>query len=1128
MKNNILITTLLIAACLFNTNIDAAEKLKLDYSDQFEVIYDQNRYVTYVVGNVHFITETGDIYCDSARWVKGEDVQLNGHVIIDDAEYHLTSDSVFYNMGRGEYLALGDNVELWSYKDSILAAGNHAFFNENDKSFYMINRPVMYINYPDTQLMYEVIADRIDYISNSKDAEAFGDVKISSKEFSSHSGCAKMNTDGNLLDLFDKPTVTHHESTISGELISIYMEENLIDYIDVYDSAHGDFQEIVDSVKGYYDKSLLTGKRIILDFQNGVMNNILCYGQAYSWYYPSDKGSGKTQENEVSGDTIRFFVDNEELRTIHVVGGARGEYLSSTNKIVDSNVVQVVDTIDYQSHFIEYNIKDSLISLKQTAHVISGAVVLDAHVIEFDTQNKLIEAFSADIEADTIVNPYYLSNEIQPNIIPVILKDGSDEIFGDYLLYSLETEKGRIIQSKTDYTQGLYYGKKLFREQKDVFYVKEGRYTTCDASEPHFHFKSSNMKMIEGKRLIAKPVVLYIERIPILILPYYVFPLEKGRHSGFTTFKFGQFEKGDRYVSNVGYYWAASEYYDWLGTFDYYEQRKSLKFHSRVNFNKRYVLNGHVDGNYTRVSKYDTRTAQEYVEPIWTISGSYRHTFSPSFNIYANGSFLSDPSYTSQYSQNLEERQNRSIKSYLSFSKRFGKSVSLSGSVNHIVNLDNETRTDNLPNLSLSLPLLYPFGSGSKDENNRLVQKFYHKFSFSYNPSLQNYSHRAVDTLFDTTYAPDSTLIIDTTAFRTRKKFAKIQHNPRLNLPNLKLGYLMNIIPSISYSETWFKIYETDQSLDAGVDASTTYRTYSYSAGVSANTNLYGTIYPNMFGLLGLRHVFTPSFGFSYSPDLQRHPEVRQYTSGGASSSKRRSMNFSLKQLFQAKVKSGEREKNINLLSLTSGFSYNFENKDKPLSSMSTSFSSRALPIISSLNGSMTHSFYDPLDESQHFWLPYLTNFSLRASFNIAGKKFFFDDEQPKRLPLGADSASMVNSPTRPTTGSSSWSFTANFNYSESGRGSLWRKSSFINLTLRFNLTPTTTINYTQRYDITRNLTTNNRINIVRKIHCWTGSIYWVPNGSNRGFGFSLRVTAIPQLKIDNNYDSFSTQTLQQ
>ena len=685
--------------------------------------------------------------------------------------------------------------------------------------------------------------------------------------------------------------------------------------------------------------------------------------------------------------------------------------------MLDSATVRVLDTVDYFGEYIAYHLDDSLITLQKAARVQSGAVALAAQEILFDTEARTIEAYSATTSDEEVVDPYDVADQLQPNTIPVILKDGAEEVYGDYLLYSIDTEKGRIIQSKSNYEQGFYYGKKLFREQKDIFYVDGGRYTTCDADEPHFHFHSSNMKLIEGDKLIARPVVLYIERLPILIIPYYVFPLKRGRHSGFLPFTFGQFERGNRYVKDVGYYWAASEYWDWQGSVDYYETARTLTAKSRVNFNQRYVLNGYLTGDYTRETGFNTTVAEETTEPRWAIRGAYNHNITPSFSIKASGDFQSDKRYYSDYSQNLVERINRNTKSQLSFTKKFGKSISLAGNITHDVDLDREIRTDRAPSLNLSLPTLWPFGSGQKNELGQLEQKWYQKITFRYSPSMINFNQRiTIDSVFDAgadtvitldtlTMIADTTitLLSDTVSFRSRKKYTKITHSPSLNLPNLKLGPYLNIIPRFSYSETWIKIDSSDQSWAAGIDAGTTYRTYSYSPSVSANTTLYGTVYPNIYGLTGLRHVFTPSVSYSYAPEINRHPEVRAFAGGGAGSSERSSISVSVNQLIQAKYLKNDIETNKNVLSVTSGFSHNFLEDERPYSNLTTTFQSSAMPFISNLSGSMTHTFYDPETGDFDFWSPYLERFSVTARLTLGGKNFIFDD--PGIVQRGADSA---------------------------------------------------------------------------------------------------------------------------
>ena len=1139
MKYKAVSYILLLFILYFSLDAKEIDSLIFKHADVLEGELINGYLVTVLTGNVILLTDSGKVTCDKAIWKRGQDAKLYGHVRIDDVKYMLTADSAFYDILGDKALAFGEQVELWSYKDSLYAVGTHAYYNKGKEFFYMKNRPVFYVNYPDSSRMIEVIADELQYDAMNKKTEAVGDVIITSKQMSSKSGCAMMNLETNNLDLFDNPTAKKDESEISGKLIAITFDNKVISKIDVVDSAHAEINQLVDSNNSLVDKSILSGDRIIFNFYSGLLNGIKCYGQAYSWYYPAQRGS-EFNENSISGDTIKFAIIDERITTIQVEGGAVGSYQSGKNKIeqvlldslsqdsvVAQKIVSQIDTVDYRSSHIEYDLIDSMIIMKKNSWVKSGTVSLSAYDIQFDTEARIVKAFSADevnIE-DTTSEDYSLG--LQPNTIPVVLRDKDEEVYGDFLEYSIDSEKGRIVQSKSNYDDGYYYGNKLFREQEDVFYVLDGHYTTCDADEPHFQFRSKNMKLIENDKLIARPVVFYIERIPIFILPYYVFPLKRGRHSGLLPFGFGKFQRGDRYVNNVGYYWAASDYMDMQAAFDYHEQNRTLTFKSRMNFKKLYVFDGYVSGEYARETSYDELVANERERTRWVTRAIYNHTITPTFHIKAYGDFQSDNTYYQDYSNNLDDRLNRETKSKLNFSKRFGKSTAISGELSHTVNLDEESRVDQLPSMGVSLPTIWLFGSGKKNDEGKLEQKWYNKITFRYSPRILNYSNRStIDSVFITTELDSLGVPInDTTSHRSRREYAKISHNPSLNLPNIKLFKYFQINPSISYSETWFKIYETDQSLSAGINANETYRTYQYNAGASLKTNLYGTIYPNIFGVSGLRHVITPSMSYGYAPDIDRHPLVRSYAGGGAGSRKRQSIGFSINQLFQGKVKSGETEKNYDFLSLRSSFSYNFESEIKPWSNMSTSFQSSVFRFVK-FDGRMNHSLYKPNSDKLSFFSPYLQSFDFNARLTFSGKKSIFDEisQQSSKNSVASEDrlAGKIDRARNPNSfAPSGWSMSAIYSYNESGSGSNFVKRSFLRMNLRFNLTPTTSVAYSQSYDIVKGVTVNNSVNIVKKLHCWTGSIYWVPIGSNRGFGFKLFVTALPEIKLDSSHDSF-------
>jgi len=1109
----------LLLACLARVHADEGHQLQMPYADHLEVTVSDGRETWYVWGSVVFQTEAGWIYCDSAVWHKGETVRAKGRVIIDDEEYHLAADSVDYNLVTDEAVARGAYVELWHRTDSVFAVGTHAYYNQADDFCYMEERPTVYLRYPDTAHMVEVVADFVYCDFEAARTEASGDVRISSGDLAARSGCAVMYTERDVLDLFGQPVAKRKKSTLSGQLITIISEEGIISRIDVVDSARGEFLEPVDSAGLTFDQSLLSGNRILFDFSAGDLTRILCRGQAYSWYFPHSADENESRENSVSGDMIAFDVVEESLTNVSVIGGAVGTYMQRkvivadivADTVTDSVTDTVVDTIDYNSRRIDYNLLDSLIILTGQAHVTSGAVSLDAQLVEIDTRTDVVEAFSADTALDSAVSDSSLTSYMQPNPLPVVLRDGNDVLYGDYLEYSIDTEKGRIVQSKSKYQTGFFYGDKLYREKRDIYYLDHGRYTTCDADEPHFHFYSRNIKLLEGEKLIARPVVFYVGRLPVLAIPYYVFPLKKGRHSGWLPFTLGNIERGDRYIRNVGYYWAASDYWDWQGALDYYERSHRINFFTKVNYNKRYTFSGYISGNYARETGYGWSSASETQRTRWTLRGAHEHQVSPTFKLNASGSIQSDAEYYQDFSANLDDRLNRDVRSQVNFSKRFGRSVALSGKVVHDENLDTESRTDQLPSLGLSLPQIRPFGAGKLDKEGKLQTSWYHNLVGTYRPNLVNFSQRRTNKVV---------LSGDTLSVRSRKEFTRVDHALTLSFP-VKIARYITFNPSLSYREEWYKIHQTDQSDAKGIDASTTYRTYVYGTGASASTKIYGTVYPNILGFAGLRQVITPTISYRYQPEIDRHPEIRSYAGGSAGSSRRsQSMNFSLNHVYQAKVKKHEQERNYNLISITSGFNYDFEKEPRHFSNLNTSFNSTVLPKVN-FYGSMVHSLYKPGTDELDFWSPYLENFNVNASLTLAGSRFLFDDEYS--VP-GAE----VDSAQSAEGGGSSpakrgWSLSANYSYRESGRDAAFSKSSFVRFSLRFNLTPETSVSYSQYYNITGAETVNNQVSIVRKLHCWTATLFWVPIGSNRGWGFKLYVTALPQIKLDQSQNTLSS-----
>ena len=108
-----------------------------------------------------------------------------------------------------------------------------------------------------------------------------------------------------------------------------------------------------------------------------------------------------------------------------------------------------------------------------------------------------------------------------------------------------------------------------------ISYAEDASITSCDLPEPHYHFQSSEVKIISKSLLVARPAVLYVADIPVLWLPFIFQDMRSGRRSGIIPPRFGITEivrtSPDyvRSVENLGYYFNINDYMDALVSYDW-------------------------------------------------------------------------------------------------------------------------------------------------------------------------------------------------------------------------------------------------------------------------------------------------------------------------------------------------------------------------------------------------------------------------------------------------------------------------------------------------------------------------------------------------------------------------------
>jgi hypothetical protein len=304
------------------------------------------------------------------------------------------------------------------------------------------------------------------------------------------------------------------------------------------------------------------------------------------------------------------------------------------------------------------------------------------------------------VEADSSIVYDDLTGRIRTTGPSLFTPDRGDPMESRALIYDLQEQRGSALGARTTYTEGANW-----IVEGDLDSVEDGRlfgsrtrFTSCDLDPPHSHFQAQELKLVADQVLVARGVRMYVEDVPVLWLPFLAQNLGSGRASGVLTPRFSMNDvvrtsSGyNRRISNVGYYWAMSDYSDMTVAMDWFSNNYTalsagLRYRWRQQF-----LRGNAD-----VKHYWRDTGRRELalntRHDWDISERTRANISARF--VTSSDFVRENSFDPR-----EVTQN--IRSDAGFSHRFDwGNLSVSANRNQFL---SEERTDmTLPSVNLSL-----------------------------------------------------------------------------------------------------------------------------------------------------------------------------------------------------------------------------------------------------------------------------------------------------------------------------------------------------------------------------------------------------------------------------------------
>jgi hypothetical protein len=526
---------------------------------------------------------------------------------------------------------------------------------------------------------------------------------------------------------------------------------------------------------------------------------------------------------------------------------------------------------------------------------------------------------------------------------------GGDEVTSSVLTCDLQTEECRALAARTQYSEGAdWYVTSDLTARREVSYGHGARFTSCELEEPHYHFETDQLKIINGNFLIAQPVRLYFADVPVAWLPFIAQSLGRGRASGLLTPSFSVNDivrtSGGyrRRVSNVGFYWAMNDYMDGTMALDWFDDNYTAVTGSYRFSWVRQFLQGGV--NFRRF--WRSEGGREL-----TLDSRANWELSERTSFRMSARYASSSQFVTQNSFNPEE-VTQSIDSEGGVNHRFDwGNLSVNGNRRQFLSDDRVEMTFPSASLSLKTITLFPAPANRARFYNNLTWSGGARFSSSLSDRAEAllYSRRELDQSSLTgsvnsglslgslslsgnlSYRKGTTLGVRDTipgssmaevfdrdgilGFSTRDGNRLLAYQV-LGEDSLLYGdafdvstetmdwsasvnYQQRLIgsttltPRISFSSSYLRndTLELAQSFVAGP-----VRT---SFGATLKSDLYG-FFPGVAGFERIRHKVSPSFTYEWSPEVQP-TDLQTQVFGSRSIQPRNVIALTLNQTFEAK-----------------------------------------------------------------------------------------------------------------------------------------------------------------------------------------------------------------------------------
>ncbi|MGE8433639.1 LPS assembly outer membrane protein LptD (organic solvent tolerance protein OstA) [Chryseobacterium joostei] len=767
--------------------------------------------------------------------------------------------------------------------------------------------------------------------------------------------------------------------------------------------------------------------------------------------------------------------------------------------------------------------------LNKNAQVKYQDMQIDADYISIDDNKNLIYARGKQDSLGKIIEP-------------VITTQAGKKYETNEFSYNTKTKQAIAFNARTEESEGVIIAQKTKKYNDSVFAMRKADYTTDeyflkkkDTAADYF-MRAYNIKLIKTKnksQIVTGPIQMFIEQVPTpLYLPFAILPFSDKRAAGILIPSFGEREDVGFFLNGIGYYQPIGEHFDLKVLADIYT-KGSWNLRPQVNYQKKYRYSGTFNadvGTMVRgIKGLDDYNKNSTYRINWSHAQDVKAnpflTFSAQVDIVSTKFYNNTLNNSNIFNQNVLNTQQNST---VTLTKRFLKlPVTITGTASYSQNFATGSSDLRLPQMNVAVNQFYLFKSKTG-----VRQGLLENITVNTGFNLTNFVSTQENELFKKEmWDKMQTGLKNNIALATNTTLAKY----------FTFSLSANIDNGLT-TKTLNRYYDPikNVTVDEINKNFTGYSTFSTTA--SLQTTLYGMMkFKKGSAVEAIRHMMTPSIGFTYAPDFSS-PNFGYYRNyynatgaitpysifekgiiGSPSSGMVGALGFSIGNNIEMKVKSKSDSTGVKKIkifeSLNLTGSYNFAAKTHPWSIFTingqSSFFNNKLTVNTSLSLEPYKIEFLPgqdtgirTEQFGHFGVQ---GFNVQLSYPLSSEIFGEKKDYAKKYSMKGEirNENYYFDDDHYAHFDQAWTLNVNANYAYSkGLSRFGSKIASIGLDGSIKLTPYWNINGSTHYDLVTKELAYTRIGFSRDQRSFTINFNWVPFGQYKVYDFFIGIKA--------------------